>query len=71
LYKHTALEESEARPDVFIRGILIKEGGGALRGDGDDKTEEARDGDKEIHRAEGENRGLGWEKLDKAKVEGV
>jgi hypothetical protein len=58
LYKHTGLEESEARPDGFIRGFLTKERGGALRGDADDKTEEAYDGGKETHRAEGENRGL-------------
>jgi hypothetical protein len=56
LYKHTGLEESETRPDG---GNLTKEGGGALRGDGDDKIEEEHDGGNEIHRAEGENRGLG------------
>ena len=68
MYKHTALEESEARADGFIRGNLTKEVGGALRGDADDKSEEDNDG-KAIHRAEGENRGLDSEKLDKAKVE--
>ena len=59
LYKHTGLEESQAGPHGFIRDNLTKEGGGALRGDGDDKTEEEQGGGKEIHRAEGENRGLG------------
>lgn len=57
LYNQTGLEESKARADVAASSTCAKEGGGTLRGEGDDSTEEAHDDDI-IRNAEGENRGV-------------
>lgn len=59
LYNQTGLEESKARADVAASSTCAEEGGGALRGDGDDNTEEAHDDEIKIRKAEGENGGVG------------
>jgi len=58
LYNHTSLEESKAGADGSIRGILAKEGGGAVRDEGDDQSEGAHDDRIEPHRTEGEKHGV-------------
>ena len=59
LHDKAGLEESEARPDGAVGGVGVKEGGGALSGEGDENAEEAANDAREMPGVEGNKRSMG------------
>lgn len=59
LHNQTSLEEGEAGADGAVGGVGAKEGGGALSGKGDNNTGEEDGEAAEIHRPDGDKRGVG------------